>query len=147
MSANRIVVGLDGSDGALEGLHFAIALARDLGAEVVAVYGYAIPAYALVPTGFPAAPVDDELVRRELGERLTGDWSAPLRESGLPFRTRLADGSPAAVLMEAAEREDARMIVVGTRGMGGFEELLLGSVGHQLTHHASRPIVVVPPAR
>jgi len=48
--------------------------------------------------------------------------------------------------MDTANSEDADLIVVGSRGLGGFRELLLGSVSHQLTQHAGRPIVIVPAA-
>jgi nucleotide-binding universal stress UspA family protein len=54
-------------------------------------------------------------------------------------------GLPAEELLAAAEGAD--MIVVGSRGAGGFRRLLLGSVAAQITHHAHCPVVVIPAAR
>jgi nucleotide-binding universal stress UspA family protein len=54
------------------------------------------------------------------------------------------EGQPAEVLVEAAE--DADLLVVGSRGLGGFRGLLLGSVGQQCAHHARCPVVIVPKA-
>jgi nucleotide-binding universal stress UspA family protein len=46
--------------------------------------------------------------------------------------------------MEFARKANADLIVTGRRGRGGFTELLLGSTSHALTHHADRPLVIVP---
>jgi nucleotide-binding universal stress UspA family protein len=54
----------------------------------------------------------------------------------------LVSGSAADAILNAAERADA--VVVGSRGVGGFRGLLLGSVSHQVAHHAACPVVVVP---
>jgi nucleotide-binding universal stress UspA family protein len=54
------------------------------------------------------------------------------------------DGSAAGALMDIAAQEQADLIVVGSRGRGGFTELLLGSVGHHLTLHARIPVTIVP---
>jgi nucleotide-binding universal stress UspA family protein len=51
--------------------------------------------------------------------------------------------SPAFAIMRLADQEHADMIVVGRRGRGGFTELLLGSVSHQLVHHAKQPLVII----
>ena len=53
-------------------------------------------------------------------------------------------GDPAAALLDAAR--GAALVVVGSRGLGGFSSLLLGSVGHHVAHHAPCPVVVIPPA-
>jgi len=58
------------------------------------------------------------------------------------FLSRLLDGGPACRLLAAAR--DADMIVVGSRGAGGFARLLMGSVNTQVSHHARCPVVIVP---
>jgi nucleotide-binding universal stress UspA family protein len=54
-------------------------------------------------------------------------------------------GSPALELLRTAEEADADLLVVGSRGAGGFTRLLMGSVSSQVTHHASCPVTVIPP--
>ena len=60
------------------------------------------------------------------------------------YRTIFEMGSPAPTLINVARREHADLIVTGTRGMGGFKDLMLGSVSHQLVLHATVPVVVIP---
>jgi nucleotide-binding universal stress UspA family protein len=63
------------------------------------------------------------------------------RHGGVPVEERLVDGPAAAALTDVASK--AQMVVVGSRGHGGFAGLLLGSVGMQLLHYARCPVVVV----
>ncbi|MFM7537269.1 MAG: universal stress protein [Acidimicrobiales bacterium] len=72
------------------------------------------------------------------------DWLAPL--AAVPHRGLAVDGGPVTVLLEAAERENADLVVVGSRGVGGHPDLLLGSTSHQVIQLSRRPVVVVPPS-
>jgi nucleotide-binding universal stress UspA family protein len=144
-----MVLGLDGSDGSAHACHWCAALARSLDAEVVAVHAMEVPPYPLVTyEGLQPVPLDAEIIlqwqedRRRLVE---SEWCAPLRHAGVRHRALVVEGNPATVIMETAEAQRAGLIVVGRRGMGGFDELLLGSVSQQLTQHARRPVSVVPP--
>lgn len=61
---------------------------------------------------------------------------------GVEVEQSVLEGTPAQVLVEAAQGAD--LLVVGTRGHGGFTGLLLGSVSQQAAHHAPCPVVIVP---
>jgi nucleotide-binding universal stress UspA family protein len=70
---------------------------------------------------------------------------ARLGDSRPPSVTvRGVSGLPAEAIIDAAK--DADMIVVGSRGAGGFARLLMGSVSYQVAHHAHVPVLIVPPA-
>ena len=144
MPKRHIVVGVDGSSGSAAAVSWCAEMAGDLDAEVVAVYALP-PILDLVPPASPpSAPVyySDE-TRQQLVEQLE-DRCEPLRRGGAAYQATIAEGRPAETLMRVADDTDAAMIVVGRRGTGGFVELVVGSVPHQLTHHATRPVVVVP---
>lgn len=141
MRVRRIVVGLDGSPGSERAVEWAATLARDLNADVIAVH--AVPTVVYGPMAMPVV-VDDATLRDELSHVVEDEWCALLRKMEIPYRSVVETGSAAEVIMQVADREGAQLIVVGSRGRGGFAELLLGSVGQQLTHHSTHPIVIVP---
>ena len=140
----RIVVGLDGSAGATAALDWCVRYASALDAEVVTVFALS-PLISVIPT--PVLPEQspgwEEQAMRQMASELD-DWSRPLGAAGVPVRTCVALGTPFEVLERIADEEDAVMIVVGRSGRGGLAEMLLGSVPHTLTHHAVRPVLVVP---
>lgn len=142
MRVRRIVVGLDGSEGSTGALQWALALARDLNADVIAVHAYPVVVAGVPPT---TLILDDEQIRKELMTVLDDEWAAPLRKAEIPHRSVVEAGSPSDVIMRVADREKADLIVVGSRGRGGFAGLLLGSVSQQVAHYARQPVVVVPP--
>ncbi len=140
----KIVVGVDGSVAASEALLWTIALARQTGAEIIAVFVLAPPTtfeYTGLASGLPIA--FDPQFQAEIEKTFRNDWCNPLAESGLPYRALFAHGRPPSVIAAVAEEVDADLLVVGRRGRGGIAELVLGSVSHQLSHHCPRPVVLI----
>lgn len=132
----RLLVGVDGSDASAAALAWAGRLARLSGAEVVV-------ATAFRPDEAEVSPEHYAELKRQAERRLATEWSEPLRGSDVRHRPMLLTGSPDA-LLEAAEREDVDLVVVGPRGRGGFRALHIGSVAHHLAHHTPRPLAIVP---
>jgi nucleotide-binding universal stress UspA family protein len=148
----RIVVGVDGSPGSLAALRFALGQARRSGSVVVAVHAWALPLSEAAPGPFllelpgPGGRPLDEIVD-ELARGARARLEAALRQveaeaEGIEVEARVVEGPSARVLIEASEGAD--LLVVGSRGHGGFAGLLLGSVSQQCAHHARCPVVIVP---
>jgi nucleotide-binding universal stress UspA family protein len=134
----RIVVGVDGSPEAVTALEFAIEEARLRSAALHVTYAY--PAMASQLTGSTAddyyAQVEGEA--RELLQRIKA--AAPTTD-GLDVEWLGVPGNPAEVLIEASRA--ATLLVVGSRGLGGFLGLVMGSVSSQCVHHSHCPVLVV----
>jgi nucleotide-binding universal stress UspA family protein len=142
---NRIVVGVDGSEGAVQALRFAVEEAGIRGAELRVVSAWHVPP-AVYGAGWAPATTDLDEFRKlaEASLRESVD-EAGGTEAGIQVTPVLREGHPVDVLLE--ESEGADLLVLGTRGLGGFKELLLGSVSQQCAHHATCPVVIVPPRR
>ncbi len=145
MSKQRIVVGVDGSEPSRRAVEWSARHAQALGAEVVVVHVVDLPVYlggvGAMPYVMP--PLTPEQ-RDELRDVVARDWCKPLADAGVAHRVLLMEGRAAPAIIEAARTEQADIIVTGRRGRGGFAELVLGSTSHELTHHADRPLVIVP---
>jgi nucleotide-binding universal stress UspA family protein len=142
--ANRIVVGIDGSEGSLRALSSAGREARLRGAtlEVVAAWTYPTPVLL-----FPAAPEfpEVETLANDTHDLIDGALDTVADDiAGVSIERRAIEGSAPAVLLDRAKEAD--LLVVGSRGHGGFGGLLLGSVSQQCVQHATSPVMVVPSA-
>jgi nucleotide-binding universal stress UspA family protein len=138
---STIVVGVDGSKGAIEALRFALDEARHHNSNVKVVNAWHVPPSAYGLGWVP--PVDVDSFRKLAGESLDQSLAkAGVDQSGVAVSTEVREGQAADVLCEAARGAD--LLVVGSRGLGGFRGLLLGSVSQQCAHHAPCPVVVVP---
>jgi nucleotide-binding universal stress UspA family protein len=147
----RIVIGVDGSAGSNRALRWAIGLAREQDAEIVAVYALgpmedlARGASNAVAAGLGLRGSDAGRWRDELRRDVEREWCAPLHSAGVPYRVQLETSSAPAALMAVADAEDADLIVVGAHGHGNFEDRVLGSVSYKVSHRAHQPVVIVPP--
>lgn len=139
---STIVVGVDGSEGSVGALNFALEEARIRGANVKAVAAWHVPP-AVYGNGYVAVSIDPSDF--ETGARVALDKvldGAKASASGVSVTPILREGQAADVLVE--EAHDADLLVVGSRGLGGFKGLLLGSVSQQCVHHADCPVAIVP---
>ncbi|WP_372351645.1 universal stress protein [Streptomyces sp. KL116D] len=132
-----VVAAVDGSDDSQRALEWALAEAARRGADlrIVHVAQYAYPLQPGVLMAGPPEPIEDPLIE-ELREKLAGREGLP----ALEFISRT--GLPAAVLPEMSK--EAQLVVLGSRGRGGFASLLLGSNGVAAARDSVCPVVVVP---
>ena len=137
------MVGVDGSKGAGAALEFAAreAALRKAALRVVSVWEIPLVAFSggLVP------PLNDEAFDsfRVRAQQVADEALATAKElePSVEGDALAVEGQPARVLLEQAGR--AALIVVGSRGLGGFKSLLLGSVSQKIVHYATCPVVVV----
>jgi nucleotide-binding universal stress UspA family protein len=113
--------------------------ARVHGASVVAVHAWHYPYVG----GLPSTPVviDFERIAADAHQVLDAAIDE-VDAGGVSIEPELVQGGAAQALLDAAK--DADLLVVGSRGLGGFGGLLLGSVSQQVSHHARCPVVIVP---
>ena len=143
--AGTVVVGHDGAEGADRALQTALEVAEALEAPVQVVRCWLIgyPPAELIEDGY-VLPIDeiDSRERRALIRRVR-----PFHDEHPTVRIecRAERGQPVETFLAIAR--DARMLVVGSRGRGGFAALLLGSVSELCLHHAACPVLVVPRRR
>jgi len=142
-----IVVGVDGSEGSKRALEWAAQEARLRGAPLEIVFAWQPSAAVYAGSGWTV--IDNELFEdllKNAQERLEHTCAAVAPAlDGLEVESRVVEGPAAKTLMDAAA--GAALLVVGTRGHGGFAGLLLGSVSAQCAHHSPCPVVIVPPPR
>lgn len=135
-----IVVGVDGSDGSVGALSWACDRVSGTGGSVEAIttwqwpmsLGPAVP----IPTGYD--PGGDAQIMLEAIVEPEAD-----RYPSLTIRTRVIEGHPAEALVEASRHAD--LLVVGSRGHGGFAGMLLGSVSQHCAAHAASPVLIWRP--
>jgi nucleotide-binding universal stress UspA family protein len=139
----RVVVGVDGSEESKRALQWACEAASEHGAELLVVSAWTppppqtAPPFGSFPWGADTSQLTENaeaMLQKTLSEVL-GD-SPPV-----PVNARVAEGNAAKVLIDLAGSDD--LLVVGSRGHGGFAGLLLGSVSQQVMAHAQCNVVVV----
>jgi len=141
-TGSRIVAGIDGSSSSVSALRWAIRQAEltDATVEAVIAWHYPMPTggYGWAPTGMATSFDFKENAAKVLAEAIN---TACGPGGNAPVDARVVEGNPAQVLLDASDGAD--LLVVGSRGHGGFTEALLGSVGQHCVHYARCPVVVI----
>jgi nucleotide-binding universal stress UspA family protein len=143
-----LVVGIDGSTCAREALRWATAEARLRNSRLLTVHAWRL-GYLAGPGGgygYVGGPFDSYAAggvgdRQQAGEEFLEEATGGPETEGVEIERRVVEGSAAEALVQAAAEGD--LLVVGSRGHGGFAGLLLGSVSQQCAHHAPCPVVIV----
>jgi nucleotide-binding universal stress UspA family protein len=142
----NLIIAYDGSEQAAEAIAYAGQI-FPAGTRATVVFAWEP---ALVGAGaigmavpLPEGEIEHE---EELAERVSDDGADRARNAGFVAEGRAEETTEATwrTIVDAAEREDADLIVMGTRGLSGVKSLLLGSVSHQVAQHAARPVLIVP---
>lgn len=133
--SKRVVVGIDGSSGSRKALEFAFAHASRSGSTVTAVH-----AWRNTVSGYTGEGLVEEI---EAAERVLSEALAGFADSypDVEVTTEAIPVAPQRVLADASQA--AELVVVGSRGLGAFAGLLLGSVSQSVLHHAQCPVAVV----
>jgi nucleotide-binding universal stress UspA family protein len=135
-----IVLGYDESPGSKRALAMAVELAVRYAEPLVLVYGVEPPG------GMGEEFLAHQRALAELGRTAVSHAVDEAARAGVPTVVEVLDAKPAQALIEAADRHDARVIVVGTRGESPLRGAVLGSVSHKLLHLSDRPVLCVPAA-
>jgi nucleotide-binding universal stress UspA family protein len=145
----RIVVGVDGSEGSRVALRWAAEEARLRSATLQAVYVYEhspswqMYGYSAEIAAIPVSAMPDDQHSRELAQSMVDHLVRELGDLEVEVEAVAhEDRRPAHALVERSRHAD--LLVVGSRGRGGFAGLVLGSVSQQCVQHASCPVVVMP---
>lgn len=138
----RIIVGVDQSDGAAAALRWATCTAAVVGASLLVAEAWQYPALPLLAEPDAYAPPEEIDARVESSLR---EWASTVTDGSGAAQFTALRGDGARALATAAESPPpADLLVVGTRGSGGLDRRLLGSVSRRLTEVAPCPVVVVP---
>ena len=134
-----IVLALDGSNQSLKALTHAIGLAEWCEAELIIVHAYSHT------SDLRAKEEYEKLVaqRKSGGQKILDNARAQFKSARIVVEENLLEGPAAEAILTVAQNRGADLIILGTRGMGSLEGLLLGSVSTKVTHEAPCTVMVV----
>lgn len=142
VSYSRILIAVDGSDHAEKAFRHAMSIAQKFGSKVVVINVMAPPVAGGGMGHFPVQKV----VQAEFdsAESLASKFSSVAQqEYGIAIETVTKGGVVVEEILKAAESSKADLIVMGSRGLTGFKELVLGSVSSAVVHRAKMPVLTV----
>lgn len=141
---STIVAGVDGSEGSRRAAEHAVDIARKYGAELKLVTVVRTPEGWWGIGGAPPSPEALSTALVEGQQQILREFEEELDLDGLTYETLEELGDPVGRIIAVCEINDADLLVIGRRGAGLAERVILGSTADRLTHLASCPVLVVP---
>jgi nucleotide-binding universal stress UspA family protein len=137
----NVLVPVDGSDNSYRALDAALLLTEKLGSSITVVN---------VIEQVPITHIESEKLLSELleaykkeNQEILSKCSNIATEKGLSIQTLLLQGNPASVILDYSKKEKFDLVIVGSRGMGKFKQLILGSVSSKIVHHSPCAILLI----
>lgn len=137
----KILVPVDGSDNSYKALEAALVLSEKLGSNISVVN---------VMEQVPIIHIESEKLLSELleaykkeNQEILSKCSDIARQKGIAIKTVLLQGNPAPVILDYSKKENFDLVIMGSRGMGKFKELILGSVSSKIVHHSPCAIMII----
>ena len=138
---SKVLVAVDGSDNSFRALDMALLLSEKLGAKVTAIH---------VMEDIPVSYIVSEKLLREIVDAYKRENQLTLSKcseiatkKGLTIKTKLLQGNPGSIILDFCEKEKYDIIIMGSRGIGKFKELVLGSVSSKVLHHSSCHVLII----
>ena len=137
----KILVPVDGLDNSYKALEAALVLSEKLGSNISVVN---------VMEQVPITHIESEKLLNELleaykkeNQEILSKCSDIAHQKGITIKTVLLQGNPAPVILDYSKKENFDLVIMGSRGMGKFKELILGSVSSKIVHHSPCAIMII----
>ena len=138
---SKILVPVDGSDISYRALDSALFLSERLGSKITAIH-----VIEKVPTVYiQSQKILDQILEthKNQSQKILDECSSIATKKGIAIDTTLLEGNPASTILEFSQMEKYEVIIIGSRGMGHFKELILGSVSSKILHHSLCPVLLI----
>lgn len=143
MLFTKILLAYDGSKAANKALGRAVELVKVTpGATLDVIHAYDFPRF-FVGEGLAPIPASLNKDVYDLAVQTTEEIREKIENSGVNGQVEMIQGPPAEVILEYVEQNGNDLIIIGSRGLGGIREFVLGSVSHNVVQHATVPVLVV----
>jgi nucleotide-binding universal stress UspA family protein len=140
MAIERIVVGVDGTQGSQHAAAWAASMAASVNARVVAVHVVA----RTWLMELSAMQLDTDRLVKEFRAKFLGPWTESFRRASVHYTCEFLSGDPASELLRVAHERHADLVVIGGTHHSGFREALLGGTAHRVVNRCRIPITIVP---
>ena len=137
----KILLPTDGSEYAEKTVQYAIDLAKSLGASVDVMYAY--QSVSLLRKRAAVMMEEYKQIMEEDAREIVGEVAARLKAEGIKVTAVVVEGAAADAILRAAEDSKPDVIVMGSRGEGGFANMLLGGVAEHVIHYSKVPVLIV----